>query len=190
MPTVTQAPRKAKRLWTYDEVVAELPETNQPTELWDGELIMSPAPHPKHQETVLLIARLLQDFVSHRKLGKVLISPIDVVLSPRRTVQPDVIFVHRDHLQIVQAAVRGAPDLIVEVLSTGNWRRDRIDKKSLYEQYDVPEYWIVDLEARTIEVFTLAAGAYRLHCKAAGNQSATSKLLEGFTLTFSKIEAR
>ena len=51
--TTAALPRaKAKRLWTYDEMIAELPESNLPTELWNGEIIMSPAPHPDHQRIV------------------------------------------------------------------------------------------------------------------------------------------
>lgn len=69
---------KAQRLWTYDEMVAELPETHQPIELWNGEIIMSPAPHPRHQEIVLNFAQQLKEIVTGGKLGKVYVSPVDV----------------------------------------------------------------------------------------------------------------
>ncbi len=87
--TAAQAP-VARRLYTYEELAAELPETNQPCELWDGELVMSPAPSFYHQEIALRFYRRLHDWVSLNRLGKVIASPIDMVLSPHRAVQPDV----------------------------------------------------------------------------------------------------
>src|SRR6185503_4594800 len=123
MTTAAISRRKTKRLWTYDEMVAELPETNLPVELWNGEIIMSPAPHPDHQRIVKRLCEKMDRFVSARKLGEVFLSPLDVV-----------------------------PDLAVEVISEGSWQRDRIQKKALYEQFGLPEYWIIDPDSRTIEV--------------------------------------
>jgi len=114
---------------------------------------MSPAPNPIHQEIVFNFATLLWSFVRGKTLGKVFLRPLDVVLSERRAVQPDVIFISRPHLDIVQDVIRGAPDLVAEVISEGSWRRDRVEKKDLYEQFGVGEYWIIDPEARAIEVF-------------------------------------
>src|SRR5438128_2179347 len=145
----------AKRLYTYDELVAEMPETNQPCELWDGELIMSPSPSFDHQKIVLNFYRRLHDWVSQRKLGEVVTAPIDMVLSPHRAVQPDVAFIAHDRLGIIQKAIHGPVDLAVEVISLGRRNRDRIEKRDLYEQYGVKEYWIIDPEARTVEVLCL-----------------------------------
>ena len=93
MATATLSRPKAKRRWTYDEFAAESPETNLPTELWDGEIIMSAAPRPKHQKIVFRMTETLNDHVSQLRLGQVFISPIDVVLSGSKAVQPDVVFV-------------------------------------------------------------------------------------------------
>jgi Uma2 family endonuclease len=182
------ARRKMKRLWTYDQMVAQLPETNLPMELWDGEIIMSPTPTPSHQTMVLRFARILMDFTGKAKLGTAFISPLDVVLSPRRVVQPDVFFVSNARPEIIQDRIRGAPDLVVEVISQGTWRRDRIDKKALYEQAGVREYWIIDPESRTIEVFALADNVYQLHSKATDDEDAQSRLLPGFKTAFSDLE--
>lgn len=179
---------KARRLWTYDEMLAELPETNQPTELWDGELVMSPSPRPDHQRIVVRVWQALHSIVSPRKLGEVFISPLDVVFSARRVAQPDVLFVSNANRGIIQDRIRGAPDLVVEVISEGTWRRDRIEKKALYEQFGVAEYWIVDSEAKSIEVFTLADGVYRLHSRASDTEPARSRLLKGFSLAYPQIE--
>jgi Uma2 family endonuclease len=178
---------KAQRLWTYDEMVAELPETNQPTELWNGEIVMSPAPHPHHQEIVLNFAQLLKALVTRGKLGKVYVSPVDVVLTQHRVVQPDVLFISEARLEIVKDRIDGAPDLVMEVISETSWQRDRIQKKALYEQSGLPEYWIVDPDSETIEVFALVKGVYQLHSRAVGPQAAKSKLLSGFNVTFKHL---
>ena len=169
-----------KRLYTYAELVAEFPETNQPCELWDGELIMSPSPSFDHQEIVLRFYRCLHDWVSKRKLGKVAAAPIDMVLSPRRVTQPDIVFIAQDRLGIIRKVIHGPVDLAVEVISLGNRNRDRIEKRDLYEQYGVKESWIIDPEAQTVEVLYLEDGRYRLHMRRTGDQTAASRLLPGF----------
>ena len=186
---LTRPKAGSSRLWTYDEMVAELPETNQPIELWNGEIIMSPAPHPDHQTIVLNFAATLMAFVAVDRLGKVFVSPVDVVLTPRRVVQPDVFFITQARMGIVRDHVAGAPDLVMEVISAGSWQRDRIQKKALYEQAGVAEYWIIDPDAKAIEVFTLTKDAYQLHSKATGKVSAKSKLLAGFKTNFIELTA-
>jgi Uma2 family endonuclease len=180
-------PAARKRLWTYDEMVAELPETNLPVELWDGEIIMSPTPVPNHQRVVSRLFKLMDSFVTENKLGEVFISPLDVILTQKRVVQPDVFFISQSRLNLVTDRVRCAPDLAVEVISEGSWKRDRVEKKDLYEQHGVREYWIVDLEARTIEVFSLDKGAFKLASKAESGEAASSKLLSGFSVAWSQL---
>ncbi|HXI71866.1 MAG TPA: Uma2 family endonuclease [Verrucomicrobiae bacterium] len=185
----TKPKAKARRLWTYAEMVAELPETNLPVELWNGEIIRSPAPHPDHQTIVLNFAATLREFVAVGRSGKVFVSPVDVVLTPRRVVQPDVLFIEKTRLNIVGSHVAGAPDLVMEVISAGSWQRDRIEKMALYEQAGVAEYWIIDPDAAAIEVFALVKGVYQLHSKATGKESARSKLLPGFKTNFLELMA-
>jgi Uma2 family endonuclease len=188
MATATLPKLKAKRFWTYDEMLAELPETNLPTELWDGEIIISPTPSPSHQTIVGKLFRSLDDFVTRHKLGIVFLSPLDVVLSQHRVVQPDLLFVSKANNDIIQDRIRGVPDLVVEVISQ-TWKRDRVEKKALYEQFGVSEYWIVDPESRAIEVFALAKGVYQLHSKGTETTSVKSRLLAGFKISFAELRA-
>ena len=178
-PTVPET----HRLYTYDELVAEMPETNQPHELWDGELIMAPAPFFDHQKTVLRFYRKLDDWVSTGKLGEVVASPIDMVLSPHRVVQPGVAFVAKERLGIIQRAIMGAADLVAEVVSLGGRNRDRIEKRDLYEQHGVKEYWIIDPEAETVEVLALVDGRYELVKRSLYGEPAASRLLPGFEVS-------
>ena len=169
-----------RRRYTYDEIVDEMPETNQPCELWDGELIMAPAPFFDHQKTVLRFYRRLDDWVSFGKLGEVVASPIDMVLSPHRAVQPDVAFIATARLAIIQRVIRGPADLVAEVVSLEGPSRDRIEKRDLYEQHGVKEYWIIDPEPETVEVLALVNGRYELVKRSRPGDTAASQLLPGF----------
>src|SRR5438034_407461 len=128
------------RRWTFEELAAELPESKLPTELWDGELIISPAPSWLHQQIVDGFHDSLNAWVRERGPGKTGIAPIDMVLSPHRATQPDVIFIANERLGIIQQRVQGAADLVAELISPESRKRDRIDKRDLYEQHGVSEY--------------------------------------------------
>jgi Uma2 family endonuclease len=179
-----------RRLYTYDELVRKLPESNQPCELWDGELIMAPAPFFQHQKVVLRFYRALHDWVSHRALGEVVTAPVDMVLSPHRAVQPDVLFISQERLHIIQRVVMGPADLLAEVISPGGRTRDRIEKRDLYEQHGVNEYWIIDPEAETVEVLRLDTDQqYRLVGRSRPGDRARSDLLPGFELAVNDLFA-
>lgn len=65
---------------------------------------------------------------------------------------------HLDRIQ--EKRIVGTPDLVAEIISPGSLLNDRVTKKLAYEQADIPEYWLVDPESKTIEVFVLENGAY------------------------------
>ncbi len=108
--SVLPKPPKTKRLWTFDEMAAELPETNLPMELWEGELIMSPTPTPSHQRVVVNLLLALDGHVREKKSGTVFVSPLDVVLTQHQVVQPDIFYVSNANKAIIQDRVRGVPD--------------------------------------------------------------------------------
>jgi Uma2 family endonuclease len=140
----------------------QLPETNLPTELIDGEIIVAPAPKASHQNTVFSSAKTIEKIAPH---GKVYISPIDVYLDERNVVQPDVMWNGTDSqcILIDDSYWRGAPDLVVEVLSPSTALRDKQTKFRLYEKYGVREYWMVEPAAQYVEVWYLVEGKFALH---------------------------
>jgi Uma2 family endonuclease len=174
---------QTRRLYTYDELVAEMPETNQPHELWDGGLIMSPTPSFLHQEIAFRFHRALHDWVAAHQLGKVIGAPIDMVLSSHRAVQPDVAFIAKARLDIIRRVIVGPADLVAEVVSLGGRSRDRIEKRDLYEQHGVREYWIIDPEPETVEVLALVNGRYELVKRSHPGESGASQLLPGFEVS-------
>lgn len=147
---------------TYDEL-CELPNDGRRYEIHDGELIVAPSPHWKHQA---VINRYAHEMTSHVEQnvpdGIVLTSPLDVRLGPHNVYQPDIVYISPERRHILQESmpVEGAPDLVVEVLSPSNRAYDQRHKARVYAEAGVLEFWLVDPEARTIEVFTLRAGAY------------------------------
>jgi len=179
--------RQPARLWTFDELVTALPESNRPTELWDGELIMPPSPSFFHQQIANRFHDKLKAWVRKHRLGKTATAPLDMVLSPRRAVQPDVLFVGNEHLHVIRDRVMGAADLVAEVISPESRRRDRIDKRDRYEQHGVREYWLIDPEAQTVEVLYLVAERYELLGRWHPGERARSRLLRGFSISVSDL---
>jgi Uma2 family endonuclease len=181
---------ETQRLYTYDELAAEMPETNQPHELWDGALIMAPTPSFFHQEIAFRFHRALHDWVVPHNLGKVIGAPIDMVLSSHRAVQPDVAFIAKDRLAIIQRVIMGPADLVAEIVSLQGRSRDRIEKRDLYEQHGVKEYWIIDPEAQTVEVLALISGRYELVQRSLPGETASSRLLPGFEVSVGDLFRR
>ena len=131
----------------------DLPESDERYELIDGVLYMSPPPTPDHQGFLFVLTLALGNFVVERGLGRIYFSPIGVVLSDDDVLQPDLIFIATERLNIITGNyVLGAPDLVVEVLSPSTARRDRTVKREMYERSGVREYWLVDIGNRSIEV--------------------------------------
>lgn len=122
-------------------------------ELIGGEFFVSPAPKLNHQDLIGKIYAWLFYWLEKHPIGKVFLSPVDVILSEKNVVQPDLCFVLNNHLDIMTPDnLQGTPDFIIEILSPSNEGNDRIRKKTLYEYFGVTEYWIIDPKHATISV--------------------------------------
>ena len=133
--------------WTA-EMARALPEDGRRYEVLDGELFVSPSPSRQHQRAVRMLLLLLDPYCTRHGLGEALDSPADIEFSLRDLLQPDVFVVPN-----TGPSWREATSLLlaVEVLSPSTARVDRHDKRPTYQRYRVPEYWIVDLDARVFE---------------------------------------
>ena len=165
LPVVRPAdhmPGPPQHRWTYDDYTA-LPDDGRRYEIVDGVLYMMPAPGIAHQETVRWVLYYLTTHVQVPGHGKVLCAPTDVELAPNVVVQPDVIVILNHRLDIITPThIVGSPDLLVEIASPSTAGYDRREKQDAYARAGVPEYWIADPAARTVEVLRLEGGAYRL----------------------------
>lgn len=154
---------------------------------------MAPAPRTRHQKVGLHLKLALGQFVKTHHLGEVYDAPIDVILSDDVTetdlaapVQPDILFIDQERLDIVQEKfIAGAPDLIVEILSPSNWLDDRRDKYTVYEAAGVREYWIVDPDDCSVEVFVLRNGQYAQVGRYAPGDTIYSDVIAGFEIAVS-----
>jgi Uma2 family endonuclease len=175
---------------TYEDYLY-FPDDGKRHELIDGEHYVTPAPNLKHQTSVGKLHFWLIGFVSPRKLGQVWVAPVDVLLSDHDVVQPDLVFLSKDRMDLAAdgANVKGAPDLVVEILSPATRRKDAITKRHLYEKYGVTEYWLVDPELETVEVYRLTNGRYRREAELSAERGdiLTSSLFPGLEIALTEI---
>ena len=121
-------------------------------------------------------------------LGEVFFAPTDMVLSQTDVVQPDLLFVSKERSYIInEDNIRGAPDLVVEILSPSTAQRDRTLKRTLYELHSVPEYWQADTYAKIVLILTLHNGEYLVTGIYGEGQTLVSPLLAGFALEIDRI---
>ena len=161
-----------------------LPESEEKRyELIEGELYMVPSPTTIHQRIVRSLLMILTEFVRTRDLGEVLLAPLDIVLSDEDVLQPDIIFISKNRRGIVtEKNIQGAPDLVVEVLSPATAERDRTIKRARYLKFGVRELWIVDPDARNIEVLRAGQTEFETVRVYAEGTNAASPLLEGLEI--------
>lgn len=146
-----------KKVWTYADLEA-MPEDGMRYEILDGELFVSGAPAMIHQWIIGQLYWLLRAKQGDA-IGSVWFSPLDVVLSPTRVVEPDIIVLRTPaKLHLNKKYIDFVPDLVMEVLSPTNQKHDRLRKRRFYARCRVPEYWIVDPESSTVEVLALVEG--------------------------------
>ena len=174
---------------TYDDLRL-FPNDGNRHELIDGEHIMTPAPKTNHQRVSMNLSRLFDTFVREHRLGHVFAAPFDVVFSEFDVTEPDILFVSREREMILtEDNARGAPDLIVEILSPSTAEIDRKVKFSLYEKYGVREYWIITPDAEIVQLFALRAKGYELLGNFSGKQEVRSEVLTGFACRAEEIFA-
>jgi Uma2 family endonuclease len=164
------------------------PDDGRQYELYDGEVIVVPAPIPRHQRVGGHVASLLREY-ERQTGGLVFHAPFDVVLTEYDVVQPDVVFfrAERRHLIKMMQPTRVPPDLAVEVLSPGTERRDRGRKMDLLARSGVPEYWIIDPIGNVLELHQLQGGGYVLTAVAGGKDRVESPTLAGLSFEAGRL---
>jgi len=144
--------------FTYEDFLC-FPEDGLRHELIDGEHYVTPSPNTVHQRLVGRLHADLHAFLSATEAGEVFLAPFDVVLSNYDVVEPDLLVILADQTEILtDQHVRGAPAIVVEVLSPGTRRRDETLKRQLYDRAGVREYWLVDPDREAVVICRRADG--------------------------------
>lgn len=159
-------------------------------ELLNGILMRKGSPTIQHQRIAGNIYFHLRLYVENKKLGEVFTAPLDVVLDEYNAPQPNVIFVGKEKgfiLNEEEQVIIGVPDIVVEVLSPGSIKKDRIEKKSIYEKAQVPEFWIVDPNNKNVEIQYLQNGKYELFDFVEESGIIKSSVLKDFSLDLGNI---
>lgn len=138
--------------------VQQLPDDGNRYEAIEGELYVTPAPSIRHQRISLRLLWRLKELLVDPGLGELLEAPVGVEFpATGEGVQPDILFVSNARRGIIaEDTLRGAPDLVVEILSPGTAARDRELKRKLYQRQGVAVYWIVDPDEEAVEVWRFA----------------------------------
>lgn len=171
------------------EEYAALPECEGWYELIDGVVCMSPSPVPLHQKVAVKIASQIDNFLESHPLGVVFVE-VDVYLGegPRGgdlVYRPDIVFVRQERLSKNLTRITGAPDLVVEIISTSSRRYDHETKKEDYERCGVAEYWIIDPYRKELAFYSLKQGRYIMMLPA-GDRLA-SEAIPGFFLDLIRL---
>ncbi|CAN5532808.1 Uma2 family endonuclease [soil metagenome] len=167
----------------------QFPDDGKRREVIGGELHVSPAPSRTHQELSAHLLFLLYGAIVQPCAGMVYAAPVDVRFSGVDQVRPDLLAIRRERLGIYRGhTVHGAPDIVVEILSPSNPAYDEVEKRRLYAAGGVPEYWIVDPEARRMTILRLTGEEYHVVEPVDGN--VRSESIVDFAIDPSELFAR
>jgi Uma2 family endonuclease len=171
---------------TYTDLES-LPEDGKKYELHEGEVFVTAAPRTDHQILLQNLEDILLHYVRENKLGFVLLG-VDVYFAEDTVYNPDVCFVGRESVsRIEEKFVKGAPDIMIEILSPSTAARDRGVKLQDYARYGVREYWIFDAKKRSAEVYVLRGSAFGLRERLSEAGELTSEVLPDLRIPLSQV---
>jgi Uma2 family endonuclease len=154
-------------------------------------LVEEPSPNLRHEEISMGIVRVVGNHVFQNRLGWVFTAPLDVYLSEHNILQPDVLFVSGAREAILaEDGIRGAPDLVVEIVSESSARRDAIQKRRVYATAGVREYWLVYPEAQMVHQYRFGPGQAGTVRVVREDEAMTSPVLPGLTVAVREILGR
>jgi Uma2 family endonuclease len=172
---------------TYDDFCL-LPNDGKRYEIIEGELFVTPAPRILHQKIVTRLAAALLTLVEREGLGQVFVAPVDIVFSDFDVVEPDIVYISKARTSVLtEKNVQGAPDLAIEVLSETTEKIDRTTKLKLYGRFGVQEYWIIDPDGPTAQIYRRGPQGLDLAATLTAADALTSPLFPGFSLPLTRL---
>jgi len=179
------APLESDRPLTYEDLEG-FPNDGHRYELLQGELIVSPSPDGMHQVVLNRLNIALAAAVKRAKYGTSIIAPFDIRFSKSNVVEPDLFaFSVSQYKQYKGSYFEGAPEFVIEVLSPGSVRYDRVRKADLYMEGGVKEYWIVEPAAKRILVHV--AGSTEPMPRIVASGLLTSTVIPEFTVDLREL---
>jgi Uma2 family endonuclease len=164
--------------------IEDLPEDGNRYEVIEGVLYVSTAPGFRHQSVLAKLFSKLDHYLEGQQVGR-LVWGVGIVFDEISGVVPDLVFVTHDRLKRIlnDGRLTGPPEIVIEALSPGkaNEKRDRVVKRDLYSKWGVSEYWILDLESQTTEIYRKRkTGGLQRAIVLQAEDELTSPLLPGF----------
>ncbi|MFN7064760.1 MAG: Uma2 family endonuclease [Aquificaceae bacterium] len=173
-------------LFTYEDYLRL--EEDKRYEVLEGELLEMPAPTTTHQKIIWRLSYFFMLYQKEKGLGDFYLSPIDVILSEDVVVQPDIVFIFKERLDIVkERGIFGSPDLVVEVVSPSTFKKDTEDKRRIYGKFGIKEYWLIFPEEKGIEVLELKEGVYNVFSFAFEKGRVYSKVLKDLLVDLEEV---
>lgn len=153
-------------------------------ELLEGMLVKRTAPSLPHQRVSRRLTFLLEKFLLEHPIGEFFPAPTDVAFDDHSGVVPDLSYVsnERNFILYRDDYIAGVPDVIFEIISPGTGRRDRVEKKELYEKFGLKEYWLVDPSNKTVEIFIMENNTLQRASFVELEEIATSTVISGFSV--------
>jgi len=161
-------------------------------ELLRGRIVMSPPAGWPHGSVGANILIRIGNFVERHRLGQVLDSSAGYDLPSEDTVEPDISFISAARLATGPPPQPGkflriVPNVVVEILSPATAQKDQTEKKAIYAENGVEEYWIVDSKRREVTVYTLSGKRFGRGTIYTAREILHSRVLDGFTLRVSEV---
>ncbi|TAG06621.1 MAG: Uma2 family endonuclease [Cytophagia bacterium] len=175
--------------WKFQDIIKYFPKNLQhKVEILNNKIIIMASPSTIHQEISNDLSFLMTSFVKKNKLGKIYNAPMDTKFDDDNLEQPDILFIAITRLDIItKNFIDGAPDLIVEIMSPANKKKERDEKHDLYEKKGVKEYWTIFPKKREIIVEILENQKYKIIAKAKKQGIIQSSVLNGFAINIEDI---
>jgi Uma2 family endonuclease len=176
------------RLFGYEDYVRLTPPDSSNYELHNGIILYMATPVPLHQIVLTNLLTEMTVYVKRHQLGRVLPAPMDTVFTPNDVLQPDLLYLSKERLHLVGAKkIEGAPDLVVEILSPSNHSKEMGYKKLIYELSGVREYWLVNLDKKTLTQYENVENEFYMRRVFQYADTLTSIILTGFEMPMSEL---
>lgn len=172
-------------LWKAQDIDTYFPKDLKiSVQIIQNQLFIMASPNEIHQQISMELSAAMHFFAKNNKLGKVLTAPMDTILDEDNLVQPDILFIAVKRYTIIESGkIKGSPDIVVEIWSPANKKKERDAKHNLYEKNQITEYWQIFPKKQKVIIETLNEnGEYEIFSKATKKGTLYSKVLEGFRI--------